>query len=305
MTSNVQGDDHQDAAQSTAATDPEDRDSTGTKPPARTRAAEAESAWRQSPERSAAQRRLMFPTIILIGGGLIVDTTYSYLLNVRTTQFVLSHPLDQFGLRFEEIRWENIRLILISIFLVVATLLYAYGTVSFSEKRREFENRFLLDSTRGNDHSPSSEFDFQTLWRNNREQLEIYHRIVLNFAASPRQYTQISLLIGFAFIVVISLIAMITATATAAAISSSVVASAGAIVTGFIAQTTLKNSAASSRELVEFFSHPIEEQRALAAERIIETMPTDKQVDAKMLVLEYMMNSTARRKARRGKESEK
>jgi hypothetical protein len=257
-------------------------------------------AWRKSAERFSAVRRLSYLVIVSVGLVALAAGVIYFISSNRVQNVSKATDYDFSAIQVEQQRWHTIWVIFDILIVVLSLLVYVFCVTSITEKRRQFENNYLLSQAAAQDRSPSSEWDFETLWTNNRNQLQVYHQIVLNFAASSRQYTQISLLIGFVFIVIISIFA-ITANATANAISSSVVASAGAIVTGFIAQTTLKNSAASSRELIEFFSHPIEEQRVLAAERLIQTMPADRQADAKLLVVEHMMNGAAKRPSQKKK----
>jgi hypothetical protein len=153
------------------------------------------------------------------------------------------------------------------------------------EKKRQFENKQLVQQIV--DQEPGDEFDLQTLWEANKKQLQLYHQIVVNYAQSSRQSTQVFLVSGFFFIVLVGVFAL-TRSTTAGAISSSVVSATGAIVTGFIAQTALKNQDSSSRELVEFFAHPLDVQRALAAERLIISMPEEDQSRAKLVVVEHL-----------------
>lgn len=167
------------------------------------------------------------------------------------------------------------------------------------EKGRQFENRRLVQQII--EEEATDEFDLQNLWEANKKQLQLYHQIVVNYAQSSRQSTQVFLICGFFFIVLVGVFAL-TRSSTAGAISSSIVSATGAIVTGFIVQAALKNQDSSSRELVEFFSHPLDVQRALAAERLIMSMPEEDQSKAKLIVVEHLAAAINQR-ARRAGES--
>jgi hypothetical protein len=178
---------------------------------------------------------------------------------------------------------------LVAAFIVAAILLYRYVR---SEKYRSFENREILEQLHAADLAtatgePEDPLDFIALWRNNRDQLTSYHQLVLNYASSSRQTTILTLLAGFTFLLIVGVVAMFTHTL-ASAVTSSVVAAAGAAVTGFIGNAVLKNADTSSREVLAFFSHPLDVERTLAAERLIRAMPAGSQEAAKLLVIQSL-----------------
>ncbi|PHV68464.1 hypothetical protein CSW57_04405 [Williamsia muralis] len=130
--------------------------------------------------------------------------------------------------------------------------------------------------------------DFDSLWQDNRKRLNIYHDLVTRYAQSTRIATIATIGVGFVFIVIISVIAVL-AKDTTGAIASSVIGASGALLTGFIANAVLKNAASSQSELLSFFSHPLEVERALSAERIINDIgdPTEKAASQRILI-EYL-----------------
>jgi hypothetical protein len=158
-----------------------------------------------------------------------------------------------------------------------------------SEKRREYENRHILAQLEESGPEAVVDIDdvmgLETLWQANRDQLQHYHRLVLNYATSTRQTTQFALLAGFSFLILVGLFALV-ARSLASAVASSVVATAGAVVTGFIAHAVLRNADTSSREMLAFFSHPLEVERVLTAERVIRSMPPAAQEVAKLRIVE-------------------
>jgi hypothetical protein len=153
-----------------------------------------------------------------------------------------------------------------------------------SEKRRQHENRLILADLDTKTDRRDNPFELVTRWLENQQQLQTYHQLVLNYASSTRQTTLATLVTGFGFLLVIGVIA-IFASDLPSAIASSVVAAAAAALTGFIARAVLRNADTSSREMLSFFSHPLEVQRLLAAERVSEGMPEPFRHQANLLII--------------------
>jgi uncharacterized membrane-anchored protein YhcB (DUF1043 family)/uncharacterized membrane protein (DUF485 family) len=229
--------------------------------------------------------------------------TQARIADLRTQQASLPPtaraPSEWAATKIVDDRWTTIWAIYavaIACLILVAGVYLRYLRL---EKERQLENRQLVQQIVNEE--ATDEFDLQNLWEANKKQLQLYHQIVVNYAQSSRQSTQVFLVCGFFFIVLVGVFAL-TRSTTAGAISSSIVSATGAIVTGFIAQAALKNQDSSSRELVEFFSHPLDVQRALAAERLIMSMPEDDQSKAKLIVVEHLAAAINQR-ARRAGES--
>jgi cytoskeletal protein RodZ len=172
--------------------------------------------------------------------------------------------------------------------VAAALLLWILSTYLHSEKRREYENLQLIadvnELAERSDDPPEDPFALRVQWAENQKQLQHYHQIVLNYATSTRQTTLIAIGGGFVFLVIISIIA-ISARDIPSALVSSVVTAAAAAVTGFVARAVLRNSETSSREMIAFFSHPLEVQRLLAAERVAQGIPVPHRHEASMLIV--------------------
>lgn len=164
--------------------------------------------------------------------------------------------------------------------IILAVLIFTYVR---SEKLRTYESGQILDDLQKSGRSENP-LDLVVLWNNNRDQLASYHKLILNYASSTRQATIATLLAGFCFFIVIGIVAFF-ARNTPAAVAASVVAAVGATVTGFVGNGVLRNAETSSREVLSFFSHPLDIQRALAAERIINSMPEPLQQEARLLLV--------------------
>ena len=168
----------------------------------------------------------------------------------------------------------------------IAALLLLPITIAYlrSEKRREHENRQILADLEVRAESRDNPFDLGARWLDNQEQLQNYHQLVLNYASSTRQTTLATLVAGFAFLAILGIFA-VSAKDAPSAIASSVVTAAAAAVTGYIARAVLRNADTSSREMLSFFSHPLEVQRLLAAEKVAQAMPEPSKNQANLLII--------------------
>jgi len=126
------------------------------------------------------------------------------------------------------------------------------------------------------------------LWIHNRDRLDTYHKLVTEYANDARRFTILALAVGFGAVVAIGLIGIFVSDTTGGAISASVITAAGAALTGFIGRAVIVNTDNSSKELATFAAHPIEVERALNAERIIQNMPEDKRSEAQLLLVKYL-----------------
>jgi hypothetical protein len=175
--------------------------------------------------------------------------------------------------------------------IVAAALFYQYFK---AEKIRSFENSRIIEDLRSKEMEgdPEDPLDFIVLWKNNRDQLSEYHKLILNYASSTRQTTIITLLAGFSFLLIVSVIALF-AHSVPSSIAASVVAAAGAAVTGFIGNAVLHNADTSSREVLAFFAHPLVVERMLSAERLIREMPESSRQAARLLVVQSLTRTPA------------
>jgi hypothetical protein len=165
--------------------------------------------------------------------------------------------------------------------LIFVAVVFTYLS---SEKRREHENRLLVATMDKPATVAGDPFELNTRWLDNQQQLQNYHQLVLNYASSTRQTTLATLVAGFSFLVIIGVVA-ISARDIPSAIATSVLATATAAVTAFIARAVLRNADTSSREMLSFFSHPLEVQRLLAAERVAQGMPESARHQADLLIV--------------------
>ena len=128
------------------------------------------------------------------------------------------------------------------------------------------------------------DLDLRSLWDINRTRLEGYHKLVSNYAASTRQMTLVTIANGFIFLLLASGAAAL-ARSTPASVATAIVGSAGAVLASFIANAVLKNAETSSREVLTFFSHPIEVERYLSAERLLSEIPFEQRAEALILII--------------------
>ena len=113
------------------------------------------------------------------------------------------------------------------------------------------------------------------------------------YAASSRQLTLFTLIAGFTFLLAVGAATVLLPKSTALAITASVIAAAGGAVTAFIGNAVLRNSEASSREVLAFFSHPLEVERLLSAERIVDGMSDASKDTAKPIIVNALSRSAS------------
>ncbi|MDT7764499.1 MAG: hypothetical protein QOC63_3919 [Mycobacterium sp.] len=257
-------------------------------------------AWRHSPTGRGVIIKIVLASLALL---VILAVAWAIIIYIRNAEQPPSYDFDV--TQNYDRRWKRIS-ILCTVF-TLALIVVCAGLLFFvyAERRRQWENEVLIqfrDSLIGRDEdegrtgqtvagslAAKRDLQFETLWEDNKSQIERYHRIVLNYATSARVYTLVSLGVGFVFILIISVVA-ITAHGDSA-IPASVVTAAAAALTGFVARAALRNSEASSQELRAFFAHPLDVERALAAERLVNEMPDVEQGEARLIIIRYLASS--------------
>lgn len=149
------------------------------------------------------------------------------------------------------------------------------------EARHLYESRVQLASVeeeanrRGEQTARDSGADRMgtaALWVENRTRIEGYHHLVTDWAATSRNIAKLVLGFGFSFLVATIAIA-VWASTLGAAVATSLVGTAGAILSGYVANAVLRNAEASSREVQAFFNHPLRLERILRAEYLVEQLP--------------------------------
>jgi hypothetical protein len=161
----------------------------------------------------------------------------------------------------------------------------------YTDRQRDLENKAIVQGIAESSAQLNAEAaDVGGLWMANQRQLAGYHQLVINYAAASRATTKFSLWFGFAFVALLGVVVIFTHSL-AVTVASSVIATVGATLTGFVARAILRNSEASSREVLEFFSHPLETQRLLTARLLIESMPEDSQGPAKLILIQELMRA--------------
>lgn len=154
-----------------------------------------------------------------------------------------------------------------------------------SESKRAWQNRKLVASIpQSNDLSPIAR------WKDNEDRLRYYHQLVQNYSTSTRQLTLIVILAEFVFLLAIGA-AFMFITVTSTAIAASIVAAVFAGVTGFVANVVLKNAEGSSREVRQFFRHPIDVQRLLSAQLIVDEMDGEEKNLARMAIVQSLTDN--------------
>jgi hypothetical protein len=169
---------------------------------------------------------------------------------------------------------------LIYVFIVAAVLVVILSIVGallyLAESKRSFDAQRLLGGIeeqarqRGREAvGPEGDpLELKALWVENRTRIEGYHSLVTSYASSTRRLTRTALAVGFGFLLVAGLLSLFASTPTAA-VATSVVAVSGAGLAAFISSAVLRNADTSAREVQAFFSHPLNLEKYLTAERML------------------------------------
>lgn len=111
--------------------------------------------------------------------------------------------------------------------------------------------------------------------------------LVTSNARITRRNTQVTLVVGFIFIVcALALTLLVRDPATS--IAAGGIAALGTVVTGYIGGGILRNAEGSASEIAAFFSHPIEIERLLTAERIADGHELSEKSAAKTLIIQAL-----------------
>ena len=103
-----------------------------------------------------------------------------------------------------------------------------------SDRQRDIENRAIVrDIAESAAQLDAASTDPAVLWIANERRLAGYHQLVLNYAASSRATAKFALWFGFLFVTAVSICALFAHTL-ASTVASSVIATVGAAVTGFV-----------------------------------------------------------------------
>ncbi|MEU4240773.1 hypothetical protein [Actinoplanes sp. NPDC026619] len=175
---------------------------------------------------------------------------------------------------------------------MAAVISFAIYRYSLSERRRQFENVYVLGQLAATPASNAGNpLELNQLWLANRDRLNAYHHLTQSYASSSRQLTIFTLLAGFFFLLLVGG-TVVFVHSTAAAVAASVIAAGGAALTGYIGNTVLRNANASSHEVLAFFAHPLEVERFLSAERLVAQMPAESRPAALTLIVQALTRTT-------------
>lgn len=238
-----------------------------------------EEVWLKSTVRKHAWRTIGLAAVCAVG--IQVALVVVALIIQRNRNFVDGQP----GLTKQQsddqwlTAWSLITIVLV---LVNSTLVRsAFKSISI-KRARFFENaKFSFLATN------SSPTDFDNLWDRNRAYIEVYHALVQEYALMSRRSTHVSLWAGFAGITTIAAVGLTFASHNV--LTTTLVTAAGALLTGYVARAMLRNAEESAAEVRRFFTHPLEVERALTAERLIRDLPLDSRVHATMTVVHSLV----------------
>lgn len=230
-------------------------------------------AWKISPQRAIARRN----SLITLTTGLVAALAAVFFFFLNEVEYLKSFF------------W-----ILAAYVGLLITLLAA--TFQLTEKRRQFLTEYSLNQL-AEENAEQDSVELAALWKANKNQLGHYHQIVMNYAESTKRSTAWYLLAGFLLVAAMGLMTIFATTAETA-IASTVIAAAAAGLTGFVAKAVLRNASTASSELQMFFNHPLEVERALAAERLVNAFEIEERRDeARLLIIQSLTRERPQLKA--------
>ncbi|MDD1475483.1 hypothetical protein [Arthrobacter sp. H16F315] len=232
-----------------------------------------DKAWKISPQRAIARRN----SLITLATGLVAALAAVFFFFVNEVEYLKSFF------------W-----ILAAYVGLLITLLAA--TFQLTEKRRQFLTEYSLNQL-AEENAEQDSVELAALWKANKNQLGHYHQIVMNYAESTKRSTAWYLIAGFLLVAAMGLMTIFATTAESA-IASTAIAAAAAGLTGFVAKAVLRNASTASSELQMFFNHPLEVERALAAERLVDAFETEERRDeARLLIIQSLTRERPQLKA--------
>lgn len=106
------------------------------------------------------------------------------------------------------------------------------------------------------------------LWEATHARLDLYHQIATGQAKTSFRNAQMSMVAGFALLVVFAGIAL-WASSTAGVIVAGGLGAVAAALSAFVSRTFIRSQEAAATHLRSYFDQPLELSRYLAAERLV------------------------------------
>lgn len=248
------------------------------------------NAWAASTERSAAYRRLwVYASLLAL---LAVGLTVSLFLWERDlySHRVTTSPPSPW--------WLYSLMIWITLGLADALIypsVYHRAMDRLDDRLREA----ALQRAEEKVATSAEELSLHALWALTQQRIDHYHRLATSQSTTSFRIGQAIMILGFVAVVALGIFAA-SATNGTAAIAASVVAVAGAALSGFVGATFMRSQSEASSQLREFFLQPVEFSRLLGAERLIQLLKEDA---AKERAIEHIIQATARPSADRSEEA--
>lgn len=233
-----------------------------------------EKAWQISPQRATARRN----SLLVLGFGLVLSVVVVIATFASSGTYIPDYLL-----------WVFTAYIAILVAMTVSAYI-------LQEKKRQFRVEYALQQVAA-ENTEQDSVELAALWKANKSQLGHYHQIVVSHAESSKRSTRWFLIVGFLFVLGAGALTLLS-TRLETAIGTTVIAAAATALTGFVAKAVLRNAATASSELQMFFNHPLEVERALAAERLVEAFETPARRDeARLLIIQSLTRERQQLKA--------
>lgn len=173
--------------------------------------------------------------------------------------------------------------------LITAFQLYARSRRIFRARRQREHLLQDLSATAEAAKDPG-DTDFATLWALTNKRLTYYHDLATRQAEVSFRHAQGAMIAGFA----VAMIAMIIALFPSSVGKSIVVGGIGslvAVLAAYISKTFLRSQEIASSHLRAYFLQPLEASRYLIAERLVNSLGTEKRDDGLLALIQGIAQS--------------
>lgn len=187
-------------------------------------------------------------------------------------------------------------IITLSVWIFVAIFIFGISAIittvlNKSRLMTKFTERVLNQPGNNEISEKVKSADFDTLWREAKDNIEIYHTLATRQAKDSFRAGRIAAIVGFVAVIVIGVVVAFASNGTSA-IAASIVGVAAAGMSGYIGATFMKAQTESSAQLRQFFLQPVEAERLLALERLMDKLDDEHKSQA---IIEVVKATYARK----------
>lgn len=204
-----------------------------------------------------------------------------------TTEDIINTAKNRKELKLVQDRWSTIQLsvgLASSIVILLALCILVYYQMS---RRQKFRTWYAIDQVER--LVPPDPMDLVQVATYNRDRLNSYHKLVVEYAAATRRVTTTTIVVGFLATAAIALWGLTRIDNWEDSATTAILTAVAGTLTAFITNATLVNSKESANELQRFFNNPVNIEKAVTAQRIAQSIPAgEHQNEALLKVVEFV-----------------